>query len=137
MYVFSKSTLNPSSDFFKSVHIRARVHFLNVQANFKVLVFQSFCSFSCILRVMVLHSDRSRRFKCTQMKIIHNYTLFLNCICFLYTQEASYIHYIKKTFGCISMTLIIFLYSYEAEFIQSLLSAGKKHHLSSTSHINT
>ena len=31
----------------------------------------------------------------------------------------------------------IFLYSYEAEFIQSLLSAGKKQHLNSTSHIDT
>ena len=31
----------------------------------------------------------------------------------------------------------IFLYSYEAEFIESLLSAGKKQHLISTSHIDT
>ena len=37
--------------------------------------------------------------------------------------------------GCAPLLADIFLYSYEAEFIQSLLSAGK--HLSSTSHIDT
>ena len=41
--------------------------------------------------------------------------------------------------GTIDVPLIddISLYSYEAEFIQSLLSAGKKQNLSSTSHIDT
>ena len=38
--------------------------------------------------------------------------------------------------NCAPLLADIFLYSYEAEFIQSLLSAGKKH-LSSTSHIDT
>ena len=45
--------------------------------------------------------------------------------------------------NCAPLLADIYLYSYEAEFIQSLLSAGKKKyierskHLSSTSHIDT
>ena len=39
--------------------------------------------------------------------------------------------------NCVSLLADIFLYSYEAEFMQSLLSAGKKQHLSSTSYIDT
>ena len=39
--------------------------------------------------------------------------------------------------NCAPLLSDIFLYSYEADFIQSLLSTGKEKHLSSTSHTDT
>ena len=56
------------------------------------------------LRIMVGHSDRLRRFKCSQRKsfINTNYSQTLTLYVFYTNQK----QYIKRTFGCTIMTLI-------------------------------